>query len=414
MQPAPGWIPPPPANRRPSSQRRVPVLAVLGGLLGLLTVGALAAHRPLLKWMIDAQASALGLSLRYDELEVGLGTVSITKARFGLLGQKTLVGEAARVDFDPSLFGASRVTAQDGRVIGVGPLRTILEGVSRWRSRHGDTSGIEVAGRNLTLELRDDAAGAPWLQLTGASATPSGKGGLLRAAQTTVFGLGVGATSLGWQSRSQGLSLWLGEAGEAASHSRMEVLSTSTPTVRVAMKNAPLASLAQPLGLPGAGGASVDAQAELVFPAGQGMQGGFKGVVQGVTLAGTEWSGLTLGPTQFGSKVVSNPEGTQVTFDGLSVQSGGMGMQGSASWTRQATGGALQGQLAGVVPCGMMARNAVAAGLGGPLGNLAGAVVGAAIGGQVTIALGFQFDTQNPRAGRVSPQIGVGCNLQAP
>jgi hypothetical protein len=112
--------------------------------------------------------------------------------------------------------------------------------------------------------------------------------------------------------------------------------------------------------------------------------------------------------------VVSNPEGTQVTFDGLSVQSGGMGMQGSASWTRQATGGALQGQLAGVVPCGMMARNAVAAGLGGPLGNLAGAVVGAAIGGQVTIALGFQFDTQNPRAGRVSPQIGVGCNLQVP
>lgn len=387
---------------------------MLGGGVAALLVLAIAAHRPLLRLLIEQQASSLGLSLRFEDLSVGFGTLSITQARFGLLGQKTLVGEAASVEFEPSLFGSSRVTAKDGRVTILGSLRTALEGVSRWRSEHGERAGIEVASRNVTLEFRDDAASAPWFTLVGINAYPSGQGGLLRATQTSVYGLGIGQVSIGWTSRKEGLSLWLGEGGESTSHSRMEVLSSSTPTLRVALKGAPLGSLAQPLGLPATTAAALDAQAELVFPAGQGLQGKMGGALRGVSLAGTEWSGLVLGPTTFGSQIVGTPDASKVSFPGLTVQSGGMGMQGNAEWTRHQGGGALQGQLAGAVPCGMLARNAVAAGLGGPLGNIAGAVVGAAVGGQVTISLAFQFDTRDPRAGVVTPVVGVGCNLQVP
>jgi hypothetical protein len=411
MQPAPGWVPPPPAARRAPSRAPVRWSLVLGGGLAGLLLVALLAHRPLLRWVIERQASSLGLSLRFDELSVGFGTVSVTGARFGLLGQKLLVGEAETLEFEPSLFRASRVTARKGRIVVVGPIRTALEGVSRWRSEHGKSTGIEVACRDTSIELRDEATSPPWLLVSGASATPSGRGGLLRSAGVSVFGVGVGPVSVGWMSRSQGLSLWLGEAGESASHSRLELLSSSTPTVRVTLQAAPLASLAQPLGLPSTVTAALDAQAELAFPAGQGLIGKMNGTARGVRVAGAEWSGLTLGPVTFGSRILGTPDASRVVFDGMTVQSGGMTMQGGIDWTRQPVGGILRGQLAGAVPCGMLVGNAVAAGVGGALGNLAGTVAGAAVGGQVTISVAFQFDTRAPQAGTVTPQVGVGCNL---
>ena len=416
MQPSPGWIPPAPAGRRPAARRpsspRWPFF-LGGGLAGLLVL-ALLVHRPLLRWIIENQAASLGLSLRFDDLSVGLGPVSVSDARFGLVGQKLLVGEASSLEFAPSLFSSSRVTAKDGRITVVGPLRSALEGVSRWRSAHGDSSGIEVAGRNMTFELRDEATSAPWLRITGASATPSGRGGLLRAAGVAVFGAGLGPLSIGWTSRSQGLSLWLGEAGEAASHSRMELLSSSTPTVRITLQKAPLGSLAQPLGLPSTLAAAVDGQAELAFPAGQGLQGKMSGALRGVRLPGAEWSGLVLGPTTFGSRITGAADASRVAFEGLTVQSGGMTAQGNATWVRQPVGGLLQGQFAGAVPCGMLVGNAVAANIGGALGNMAGIVAGAALGGQVSISVAFQINTQDPRNNTVTPQIGVGCSLQMP
>lgn len=383
---------------------------VLGGVFGVLLILSAAAYRPILRAVIESQASSLGLSLRFDDFSVGFGTASISKVRFGLLGQSTLVGEAATIEFEPSLFGTSRITAKDGRITIVGPLRTSLEAVSTWRSKHGERSGIEVASRNILLEFRDDTASPSWLSLNGVNTYPSGQGGLFRATQTTLYGMNLGQLSVGWLSRKEGLSLWLGEGGEASSHSHMEVLSSSTPTLRFLLKGAPLGSLSQPLGLPGSIGASLNAQAELMFPPGQGLQGKMSGAFQGVSLAGTEWSGLTLGQTTFSSTIVGAADASKVSFPGLTVQSSGMGLQGNVDWARQQGGGILQGQLAGMVPCNMLIRN-MAAGIAGPLGGIAGAVLGAAVGGQVSLSLGFHFDTRDPRSGVVTPVVGVGCNL---
>jgi uncharacterized membrane protein YebE (DUF533 family) len=138
------------------------------------------------------------------------------------------------------------------------------------------------------------------------------------------------------------------------------------------------------------------------------------GALRGVRLPGAEWSGLVLGPTTFGSRITGAADASRVAFEGLTVQSGGMTAQGNATWVRQPVGGLLQGQFAGAVPCGMLVGNAVAANIGGALGNMAGIVAGAALGGQVSISVAFQINTQDPRNNTVTPQIGVGCSLQMP
>lgn len=414
MQAPVGLIPPPPNAPGRAGPRRPPRWPwFVGGSLLALVVALVVAREPLLRGLIESKASSMGLTLRFDDVEAGLGEIKITGVRFGLKGQTVLSGEAPSLTFKLGFFRLDRVTAERPKIALTGTIPELTAALSRWRTKHGGDP-IDVASDQFTLEGRDTAQSGPWLSVVG-SATPTAWGGTLRSSNPQIFGVGIGATIVGWSSNKQALSLWMGEGNGAATHTRLDILPALTPTARLTMRNAPLNSLTQPLGLPSITGATFDAQAEMIFPPGQGMQGKASGALRGLALPGNEWSGLVLGSqTSVATLLVGSPDGRQVQFKNLTVQSGGLAMQGNADLAHQGPAGTFKGRLDGAVPCAMLAQNAATAGLGSVVGGLVGVVANAAIGGNVTISVAFDFATQNPRAGLVQPVIGVGCNLRVP
>lgn len=409
----PGLIPPPPPQRPGGRRRPARWPWALGGVAVVALLLLIAAHRPILRWLIEDRADRLGLSLRYDDLEVGLGEVRLTGARIGLRGQSVLSGETPTLRIALGFFSIERVTMDRGRLAVIGPLPTVATALARWRTEHGGGSGVELAATAIALDLRDAPTAAPWLSVTSASATPTSWGGTLTTRDLTLFGAPLGAQSFGWSTGQRQLSLWLGDGSVDRSPARLELLGTAPPAARLVVRAAPLTTFTDPLGLPSVRGATLDAQVDLAFPSGQGLQGKMQGSLRGLALPGAEWSSLVLSaPTAFGAQLVGTPDGTRVQFQKLTVQNGALVAQGTAELQHQGGAGALRGRLDGQVPCGMFAQNMAASVIGGGLGELVGAVAGAAIGGAVTLNVTFDFDTRAPRNGQVRPVIGVGCGLR--
>jgi ADP-dependent NAD(P)H-hydrate dehydratase / NAD(P)H-hydrate epimerase len=410
--PVPQAAPVPP----PKPSRRRWVIAAAVPLV--LVVSAVAARGPLLGMLVQNRASALGIALDFDDLERTSVGVKLTGVRISLSGVRGVRVTATTLRVATSWLSVASVDADGVAVTVEGPLGDRVLDLASWSGEHPGVYGLRGSAGGVRVEWRARPDTPAWLTMSEGVLAADGKSARFVAA-TSAFGVPLGSVGASFVVQSAGVTLEAGKNGGGEAP-LVAVLRTATrpPELGVTLRKVELSALGSALGVSlSARGAVVSAHADLTLgrsPAGVSGTGSLE--LDGwVPPHPKLLDAVVFGnKTTLRTKIHVSEDRAAVKLDDLEVRAGKLDMKGSGTVTEQGKSAAVRLELKGPIPCSDLARSAAKEELGGVLGGLAGEVAGRAVGGSAVVTVVVEADARDLGAARVTPKVGVGCELKLP
>jgi hypothetical protein len=378
----------------------------------------LAAHRPLARMLVKSRAAALGVELDFDDLDVSLDSVHLTRARATLLGVKGVRVTTDAITLATSGLDLVSAEAQGVSVSVEGPATERVLDLAAWSGEHADTYRVPGSAKDVRLEWRAHAAAPAWITMTGGSMSGDGKIAELKAT-TTAFGVPMGTVGASVAVDASGVTIEAGEkpGGHAPVHATLHT-STRPPTFAVTLRPVETSALGAALGVtlpPSAVVASGHAELTLGH-APSGITGAASLELDGwVPQHPKVLDGIVYGKkTTFESRLQLAEDRASIKLDDIEVRVGKLVLKGAGKVADDSHHTMLRAELSGPIPCSELARGTASNELPGLLGELAGEVAQRAVTGTATVNVSVEADARNLAAAKVTPKVSVGCQLKVP
>lgn len=383
-------------------------VALVAGLFLLGFVVVLVAASPLLlERAVAARAEAAGVKLAYASSSVGFFRVTLTKARFGLVGAPQIEGTAEELVIDASFSSLGKVTGRDVVVRANGALGQVGRGLAAWSKAYPATSKLESSFQNASLTVTPDATSPPVLVLAQASVTAKDAVWQVKPNTCQLYGANLGATEIVVRATPEQTKIFVG--GTEAAAPIVAILDVRGPLPQVDAELRPTS-----LALLEGGTQSFEASGKVsVKMLDDGSLGGtFAGRLAGyVPPAPKEVRGLFGAATDVSGSFSTTPSKSRVELLDVKVLAGALSLRGKGHAEIPATYALVDLALSGSIPCNLLGAQVAKNTLPGALGGLVGGLVAGAVSGDVPVATTIQADTRALAQAKVSTTAEVRCGL---
>jgi hypothetical protein len=420
--PRPVEVEPLPVAKKPPGRALRRLLFVLVPLLLLLGGGLAFGLDPLLRWLVQREASRFGITLEYARISLKRNRVDLGGARLRLAGVSGMRVEIATVSAQIEGLTVKAVEAADATISLEGSVADRLLELGAWSSDHaaffqmpGSSSGVRITWIAAPGE-------APWLDLTRGTLAASGTGATFHSPSASLLGVPVGALGAVWAADGTTLSIGLGKETLAEAPIRLDLHpAAKPPTGELTLKPLKLEDLGAPLGLSlPAPGAVVEGSATLT------MGGGRVGseVVDGslsMTLTGwvpphpRELDGIVYGNrTTLSTTLHFSEDRKKLTLTDTVVAAGAFKLKGGGGVDRSSDHALAVLDLKGSLACSEVARSAALGNFGSFLGKILGDVARTTVSGTVGVSVHLEADSRDLKGAKIKQEVGVGCGLRLP
>ncbi|HEU5076203.1 MAG TPA: hypothetical protein VFU02_18550 [Polyangiaceae bacterium] len=405
-------------------KRWLPIVAlVLGGLFVLLGVGAVLVAvfviRPMLRERVVAEAQKRGIELGFDEVEVSWSHLSVSAARFRLIGVKGVAGTVKRIDITTSSFEPTGIALEELHLDVLGSVPSLLLETTEWTKNYPSAFTLPLSARPVSVRWRTTEADQPWLSLAGGKVGRTAQGGNFSVPSANVAGVTLGPVGTRWTKEASVVRLGLGDKDAKNTPLTINVdFAKDQPTAVIRLEPTRTERLAQPLGveLP-VKGVSVSSDVKLTFPNRLGtgpVTGNMKVTLDGyVPPHPPELDGFVFGKaTLFESDFKVSEDRQTVTLDPSSVKAGAFQLKGKGVVQRHPDHAQAAFEFRGFLACTALAGAALETHLGQILSKLPKVVARQTLQGSVGVTIRINADTRDLENAKVLKLIGIGCGLR--
>ncbi|MCK6531573.1 MAG: hypothetical protein L6Q84_01275 [Polyangiaceae bacterium] len=383
---------------------------------------------PMARRMAIQRAEEHGVVLEPGDIYLSLGSVSVRRSRFHLVGLPAVRGSLDELRVSLRGTHPVGVKLRGVEVEALGSAATLALGVAEWSRRFPQTFRLPTEVDAATLVWRKADQAEPWLTLSGGTVRRGGSTTHF-SAEKSVLGLcrerdegaalcpDLGQVGAAWTADDAQVAIGFGVDDLARAPVRLEVRhSLAEPTATITLSPVDLARLAGPFGskLP-VKGVTASATVQLVLPKGSGaVTGTLDASLKGyVPPHPRELDGLVFGDTTTLSAKLRVDEGRErAELSEVKVGAGAFKLAGTGSVFREADHGALRLDLSGSLPCSALAGAAAESHLGRALGGIAGQLARDLIKGSVAITVAITARSDELDSAKIDKKIGVGCGLR--
>ncbi|RYZ06748.1 MAG: hypothetical protein EOO73_14450 [Myxococcales bacterium] len=397
---------------------------LVSGVIGIL-VGLKVYLPRYIQKRVVAEAAARGIELTPGEVGFGWQWVQLTGATAKLAGAPGFEAKLGLVDVQLKSFEPSTVQLSDVRVGVSGSLPRVLLELGEWAKNHPEAFEAPVVASRVHVQVAEQAASAPWLELSGGFLTRTVVGAAFSAESCKLSGFELGKVGAGFTMTGGDVSIGFGDQATQAAPLRLDasVDVKGAGKLRIVLTPTKLGLLGKGLGIPlPLPEVIVSSEVDLVLPAnvldGGEVTGTLKSALKGfVPPHPPELDGFVFGDlTTFDTKLHVDGKRERVTLTDSKVRAARFELNGDGSVLRRGTDAELSMLLKGTLPCDALAGAAVESRLGQLLGRASGKqgkrTALAVVRGEVSVDVGIQASAQDLANAKLTQKIGVGCGLR--
>jgi ADP-dependent NAD(P)H-hydrate dehydratase / NAD(P)H-hydrate epimerase len=407
---------------------RVGLLIALGvvvsGVIGVL-VGLKVYLPRYIEKRVVAEAAARGIELSPGEVGFGWQWVQLTGATAKLVGAPGFEAKLGLVDVQLQSFEPSQVQLTDVRVGVSGSLPRVLLELGEWAKNHPQAFEAPVVASRVRVQVSEEAASVPWLELDGGLLTRTVVGAAFSAQSCKLSGFELGKVGAGFAMTGGDVSIGFGDQSTQAAPLRLDasVDAKGAGKLRIVLTPTKLGLLGKGLGIPlPLPDVIVATEVDLVLPSnvldGGEVTGQLKSSLKGfVPPHPPELDGFVFGDvTTFDTKLLVDGKRERVTLTESKVKAARFELNGDGSVVRQGLDAELRLRLGGALPCDALAGAAVESRLGQLLGRASGKqgkrTALAVVRGEVSVTVGIEASTKALESAKLTQKLGVGCGLR--
>jgi hypothetical protein len=397
---------------------------LVSGVIGVL-VGLKVYLPRYIERRVVAEAAARGIELSPGEIGFGWQWVQLTGATAKLTGAPGFEAKLGLVDVQLQSFEPVQVQLSDVRVGVSGSLPRVLLELGEWAKNHPQAFEAPVVASRVRVQVAEQAARAPWLELDGGILTRTVVGAAFSAQSCKLSGFELGRVGAGFAMTGGDVSIGFGDQSTQAAPLRLDasVDLKGAGKLRVVLAPTKLGLLGKGLGIPlPLPDVVVSSEVDLVLPSnvldGGEVTGQLKSALKGfVPPHPPELDGFVFGDvTTFETKLHVDGKRERVTLTESTVRAARFVLTGDGSVVRQGLDAEVNLDLKGTLPCDALAGAAVESRLGQLLGKASGKqgrrTALAVVRGDVSVNVGIQANTKALDSARLTQKIGMGCGLR--
>jgi ADP-dependent NAD(P)H-hydrate dehydratase / NAD(P)H-hydrate epimerase len=374
---------------------------------------------------VVAEAATRGIELTPGEVGFGWQWVQLTGATAKLVGAPGFEAKLGLVDVQLQSFEPVQVQLSDVRVGVSGSLPRVLLELGEWAKNHPQAFEAPVVASRVHVQVAEQAATAPWLELDGGFMTRTVAGAAFSAQSCKLSGFELGKVGAGFSMTGGDVSIGFGDQSTQAAPLRLDasVDARGAGKLRIVLAPTKIGLLGQGLGIPlPLPDVVVSSEVDLQLPSnvldGGEVTGQLKSALKGfVPPHPPELDGFVFGDlTTFDTKLHVDGKRERVTLTESKVKAARFELNGEGSVLRQGLDAQLSMELKGALPCDALAGAAVESRLGQLLGKASGKqgrrTALAVVRGDVSVSVGIQANTKQLESAKLTQKIGVGCGLR--
>ncbi len=374
---------------------------------------------------VVAEAASRGIELTPGDVSFGWQWVQLTGATAKLVGASGFEAKLGLVDVPLESFEPARVELSDVSVGVSGSLPRVLLELGEWAKNHPQAFEAPVVASRVRVQVAEQAAAAPWLQLDGGFLTRTVAGAAFSAQSCKLSGFELGKIGAGFSMTGGDVSIGFGDQSAQAAPLRLDasVDAKGAGKLRIALTPTKIGLLGKGLGIPlPLPEVLVSSEVELLLPSnaldGGEVTGHLKSTLKGfVPPHPPELDGFVFGDvTTFETKLHVDGKREHVTLTDTKVRAARFELTGDGSVARQGLDAELAMDLKGTLPCDALAGAAVESRLGQLLGRISGKqgkkTALAVVRGDVSVNVGILATTNDLANAKLTQKIGMGCGLR--
>ncbi|HEY6078761.1 MAG TPA: hypothetical protein VIW29_08155, partial [Polyangiaceae bacterium] len=348
--------------------------------VALILIGLFVVLPSYIEKRVVAEAEARGIVLSPGELSFGWQWLQLSGASAKLIGAPSIEAKLGLVDLQLQDMQPTLIELSDVQLGVSGTLPRVLLELGEWTKNHPSAYELPVVASRISVRVAEQAAGAPWLLVTGGFLTRTVAGAAFSAQSCKLGGFELGKVGAGFTKTGGNVTLGFGDQSAQAAPLRLDASldATGAGKMLVVLTPTKLGLLGQGLGIPlPLPDVIASGDVELALP--PGLTGGeVKGKLRS-SLKGfvpphpPELDGFVFGDlTTFDTELSIDAPRNRVTLSNSKLQAAKFQLNGGGSIVRQGPSATVDVLLKGTLPCDALAGAAAESRLGQLLGRASG------------------------------------------
>ena len=394
-------------------------------VLGVVAIlGALLVYLPsYIRSRVVAEAEARGIALEPGEISYGWQWLQLSGAGVKLIGAPSFEAKVKLLDFQLQDWKPSLIEASDVQVGVSGSLPRVLLELGEWTKNHPATYELPVVASRISIKVAEQAAAAPWLELSGGFLTRTVAGAAFSAESCKLSGYELGKVGAGFSKSGSSVSIGFGDQKAQAAPLKLDAsMDDKGGKMSVVLTPTKLGLLSKGLGIPlPLPDVIASGSAELAFPPGLAA-GEVKGKLS-ASLKGfvpphpPELDGFVFGDlTTLETDLSIDAGRNRVTLTNTKVKAAKFELSGGGTIVREGQVASVDISLKGTLPCDVLAGASAESRLGQLLGRASGKqgkrTALAIVRGEVSVEVAVKARSDDLLNAKVTRKIGIGCGLR--
>jgi hypothetical protein len=399
-------------------------LGIIGVGVVVILLGLFVVLPSYIQKRVVAEAEARGIALTPGEISFGWQWVQLEGATVKLIGAPSIEAKVGLLDLQLQDMQPAQIELSDVQVGVTGTLPRVLLELGEWTKNHPSAYELPVVASRLSLKMAEQAAGAPWLDVSGGFLTRTVAGAAFSAQSCKLAGYELGKVGAGFTKNGGNVSIGFGDQSAQAAPLRLDaaIEPTGAATMTVKLTPTKLGLLGQGLGIPlPLPDVVATADVQLALPpsvVGGVVKGKLSSSLKGfVPPHPPELDGFVFGDlTTFETELEVDASRERVSLSQANLKAGKFELRGGGSVVRRGVSALVELVLKGTLPCDALAGAAAESRLGQLLGR-ASAKQGkhtalAIVRGDVAVEVELKADSNDLLRAQLKQKIGIGCGLR--